>query len=259
MTLRLYTLILCTAIGLSGLSAHAQGQRPAAARRPPARLGRSVSRTEVPQHRPRDDGRTHRRPRGARVESGGLLRRHRDRRAVEDDQQRHDLGSAVRRSRRHRVDRRHRDQSRTTPTPCGSAAARTTTARAARGATASTSRPTAARRWKHMGLGDVEAHRAHHRRSDRSRRGLRRGARQPVGPRRRARRLQDDRRRPDLDARALRRRRHRRDRAGDGSRRTTRCSTRRPISAAAPPGASTAAVPAARCGSRATPAAPGRS
>ncbi len=32
MTLRLYTLVLCTAIGLSGLSAHAdQGQRPAAA------------------------------------------------------------------------------------------------------------------------------------------------------------------------------------------------------------------------------------
>ena len=56
--------------------------------------------------------------------------------------------------------------------------------------------------WKHMGLAHLEAHRAHHRRSDRSRRGLRRGARQPVGPRRRARRLQDDRRRPDLDARS---------------------------------------------------------
>ena len=55
--------------------------------------------------------------------------------------------------------------------------------------------------WKHMGLADLEAHRPHHRRSDRSRRGLRRGARQPVGPRRRARRLQDHRRRPDVGAR----------------------------------------------------------
>ena len=146
MTLRLYTLILCTAIGLSGLSAHAdQGQRPAAAPRTGG-IRRSVSRIEVPQHRPRDDGRPHRRSRGARVEPRGLLRRHRHRRPVEDDEQRHDLGSAVRRSRRHRVDRRHRDQSRTTPTRCGSAAARTTTARAARGATASTSRSTAARR-----------------------------------------------------------------------------------------------------------------
>jgi photosystem II stability/assembly factor-like uncharacterized protein len=34
MTLRFYTLVLCTAIGLSGLSAHAQAQRPAAAPTP---------------------------------------------------------------------------------------------------------------------------------------------------------------------------------------------------------------------------------
>ena len=63
----------------------------------------------------------------------------------------------------------------------------------------------------------LEAHRAHHRRSGRSRRGLRRGARQPVGTRRRARHLQDDRRRPDVGAHPVRRRRHRRHRAGDGS------------------------------------------
>ena len=43
---------------------------------------------------------------------------------------------------------------RPTPTWCGSAPARTTTARARRGATASTSPPTAAATWKNMGLRD---------------------------------------------------------------------------------------------------------
>ena len=54
--------------------------------------------------------------------------------------------------------------------------------------------------WKHMGLAASRAHRPHHRRSGGPRRGLRGGARQLFGPRRRARRLQDHRRRPDLDA-----------------------------------------------------------
>ena len=76
--------------------------------------------------------------------------------------------------------------------------------------------------WKHMGLRDSKHIAAHHRRPGRPRRGLRRGARQRLGPGQGARRLQDHRRRADLDQRALRRRRHRRHRTGAGPERTTR-------------------------------------
>ena len=54
------------------------------------------------------------------------------------------------------------------------------------------------------------------------------------GPGRRARHLQDDRRRQDLEADAEGRRRHRRQRSGDGSRRTTGSCTPRRISGGAP-------------------------
>ena len=92
------------------------------------------------------DGRPRRRPRGARIQPGGVLRRHRHRRPVEDHQHGHDLGGALRRPRRRRFDRRHRDCARRCQHWCGSAPAKTTIARAAPGATASTSRSTAARR-----------------------------------------------------------------------------------------------------------------
>ena len=105
---------------------------------------------------------------------------------------------------------------RTTPTWCGSAAARTTTARAARGATASTSPPTAAQTWKHMGLGET--------------RHIARIVVDPVdhdvvyvaalgrprGPSPRARRLQDHRRRAHLGNVLFVNERHRRHRARDG-------------------------------------------
>ena len=88
---------------------------------------------------------------------------------------------------------------------------------------------------------------------------LRRGGRPSLGTERRARRLQDHRRRPDVDEGAVRRRQHRRHRPRDRSRRIpTRCSRRR-TSASARRGASTAAVPAAASTARATAARPGRS
>ena len=89
------------------------------------------------------------------------------------------------------------------------------------------------------------AHRPRHHRPGRSRHRLRGRARASLGAQRRARRVQDDRRRPDLDQREVRRRGHRLRRHGDGSRATARCSTPRPISGAARRGASTAAAPAA--------------
>ena len=80
----------------------------------------------------------------------------------------------------------------------------------------------------------LAAHQPHRHRSAQQRRRLRGGHRQPVRTRRRARRLQDDRRRQDVEAGAEGRRRHRRQRSRDGCRPTTRCSTPRPISGAAP-------------------------
>ena len=111
MTLRLYTLVVCTAIGLSGLRALARpGSRGPHGRAAPAASADPFPGLQVPQHRPRHDGRPHRRSRGPRIESGRVLRRHRHRRVVEDHQQRHHVGRALRRSRRRRVDRRHRHQ-----------------------------------------------------------------------------------------------------------------------------------------------------
>ena len=63
---------------------------------------------------------------------------------------------------------------------------------------------------------DLALHQPHRHRPAQQRRRVRRGDRQPVRARRRARRLQDDRRRQDLEAGAEGRRRHRRQRSGDG-------------------------------------------
>ena len=122
----------------------------------------------------------------------------------------------LRRPRRRRLDRRHRDQSQRRQHGVGRQRREQQPAERVVG-----QRHLQVHRRRRdveaHGPAHLEAHRPHHRRSGRSRRRLRRGARQPVGPRRRARRLQDHRRRPDLDARAPCRRRHRRHRARDGS------------------------------------------
>ena len=94
----------------------------------------------------------------------------------------------------------------------GRAPAKRTTARARRGATASTSRPTRARRGRRMGLnetrsiGRIVIDPANPDIVYVAARGP------PVGTERRARRLQDDRRRRDLEEDAVRQRQHRRER-----------------------------------------------
>ncbi len=62
--------------------------------------------------------------------------------------------------------------------------------------------------WTHMGLDGVRTHRPHHRPSDESERRLRLRARPRDRPAAGARRLSHDRRRQDVEARALRRREH---------------------------------------------------
>ena len=135
----------------------------------------------LPADRPGVDVGPHRRPRGLRGQSGDLLRRHRARRRLEDHQQRHDVRGAVPGSGPD-VDRRRRRLADRTPISSGSAPASRTTARARRGATASTSRPTAARPSTNMGLRDVAAHQPHRDRSARQRHRVRRGDRPLFGP-----------------------------------------------------------------------------
>ena len=91
------------------------------------------------------------------------------------------------------------------------------------------------------------------------RRRLRRGPRRPLEARRRARHLQDHRRRADLDPGARERRRRRRHRPGDGPQQQQGALRRHSTSGAARPGASTAAARAAASGKAPTPAAPGPS
>ena len=87
------------------------------------------------------------------------------------------------------------------------------------------------------GPAHLAPHQPHRHRPARQQRRLRRGHRQPLGPGRRARRLQDDRRRQDLEAGAEGRRRHRRQRPRRWTRRTAGSSTRPPTSGAGPPAA----------------------
>ena len=106
----------------------------------------------------------------------------------------------VLRQRGQRLGRRRSRSRRPTRTSCGSAPARTTIARARRGATASTSRPMAAARGRTWACATPSRSRASSS-TRRLQRRLRRVARRSVGGRRRARRLQDHRRRPDVEAR----------------------------------------------------------
>ena len=87
---------------------------------------------------------------------------------------------------------------RPTRTSSTSAPARRTTGRPRRSATASTRPPTAARPSEHRPARDAD-HRAHRHRPEESGDRVRRSARTPVRTEQGARRLQDDRRRQDLD------------------------------------------------------------
>ena len=98
-----------------------------------------------------------------------------------------------------------------------SAAARACTARTCRSATASTSRPTPARRWKHVGLADAQQIPQIAVDPEEPRPGVRRGAGTSLRAERAARRVPLARRRPDLAARALQGREHRRLRSRDRS------------------------------------------
>ena len=97
---------LC-AFGVRGMQA--QGSQQAA---PPCPAGPPDRRSDSQElhlalDRPRQHGRPYRRYRGGRKQSLDVLRRVRDRRHLEDDQQRHDLHAALRRAAGH-LDWRHR-------------------------------------------------------------------------------------------------------------------------------------------------------
>ncbi len=119
----------------------------------------------LPLDRPGVDVRPHLGPRGLRRESGDLLRGHGARRRVEDDEQRRDVRAAVP-GQGPDVDRRRHGVADGSEPGLGRHAANRTTARARRGATASTSRPTAAGRGRNMGLRELAAHQPHRHRSD---------------------------------------------------------------------------------------------
>ena len=87
------------------------------------------------------------------------------------------------------------------------------------------------RSWSAHGAARDAAHRPRDHRSRRFRDGLRGRARTVVGAERRARRLQDHRRRPLVDQRQVHRSGHRRRRHGDGSATTATCCMRPRISA----------------------------
>ncbi len=195
------------------------------------------------------------------VESNPIdhLRRLRDRRHLEDDQQRHDVDADL----RHvsgLVDWRHRDCARRTRTSSTSAPASRTTARARRSAPASTSPTDAGKTFQYDG---PQGHAEHRPRSSSTRRipniVVRRGARPSVRTEPGTRALQDDRRRQDLDEHEVHRRRHRLHGRRDGSRQSERALSPRRTSGGARRGASTAAARAAASGRRPTPARRGRS
>ncbi len=76
--------------------------------------------------------------------------------------------------------------------------------------------------WTHVGLTEYQADRRNRRRSARCKRRVRSGARSSVRSEHRTRRLQNDRRRQELDEGSLQRARRRRDGTRDGARRSER-------------------------------------
>ena len=113
--------------------------------------------------------------------------------------------------------------------------------------------------WKNMGLKSVRAHREDPRRPEELRRRLRRGAGPALGVGRRTRRLQDGRRRQDVEGRRSRFPRTRARRTSGWTRATRASSTRRRTSAAATSGGWCTAGPRARSGRRRTRARRGES
>ena len=182
--------------------------RPAPPRRAPP-TSRSIPITfgglRGPLHRPGRHGRPHRGDRRRGPGPAHDLRRRGRRRRLEVDRRRPHLQAGLRRI--HPVDRRHRHRSQGPQERSGWAPASRGPATASRSATASTRRPTAATpgsRWgsettERIARIVVEPGRRQHRL------GLRH--RPPVGQPSGPRRLQDDRRRQDLEEGPLRRRR----------------------------------------------------
>ena len=160
---------------------HGAGPQPGPGPRP-------AGRTQVPPDRPRHHRRPHQRPRRQRGEPGDVLRRRRHRRPLENDERRHHVGGALRRS----ADVVSIGDITIGPgprTPSGPAPARRTTARAPPGGTASTSPrtggdlgPYGAGGSPHIGRIVIDPT---------TRIGLRRSQRPPLGAEQRARRLQD--------------------------------------------------------------------
>ena len=209
--------------------------------RGPVRTGSAATR---PAHRPFDalhfrpdrpgiDVGPHRRPRGLRSQPVDLLRRHRARRRLENHQQRHDVRGAVP-GPGPDVDRRRRRSRRPIPISSGSARGESNNRQSTSWGDGVYKSTDGGKTYTNMGLRTSR----HINRividPREQRRRARRRDRQPVGPGRRARRLQDHRRRPDLEAGAEGRRRHRRQRPRRWIRRTARSSTRRRISGGAP-------------------------
>ena len=159
--------------------------------RPDARPAEGL---RVPQHRPGDHGRPHRRLRGRRIEPVHLLRGDRLGRHLEDDERRDDLRAGLRRP-AGLVDRRRRRRSLRPADRLRRGRASRTTASRPRGATASTRPSDGGKTWQQVGLADT-----HHIGRDRRPpaqpgRRLRRRARATLGAEQGARPLQDDRRR----------------------------------------------------------------
>ena len=172
---------------------------------------RNVRGAAGPQPRTRSGHRPHPGRRDRSEESRRLVRRVGVRRAVENGESRHHIRADLpedRRGRRRSISAASSSIPRTR-TSCGSAPARTRASAARISAPASTSRPTPARPGSLSGLRELRAHRQDRDRPAQLERGLRRGAGPAVLRGRRARRLQDDGRRRDVEPRAARQRRHR--------------------------------------------------
>ena len=140
-----------------------------------------------------------------------------------------------------------------------SARANRTIARRRRSATASTRSTDGGKTFTNIGLKETQTIARIVIDPEESGSRLRRVARSPLRSERRARRLQDDRRRQDVEQDQVHRREHRLHGHRHRSIKHATCSTRRAISVAAPAAASTAAARAARSGRPKTPARRGRS
>ena len=198
---------VCAASSPSPASARRRSSSPDA---PTALRRRPLPRVALARHRT-----VPRRPHQGRgrhpVAAERLLHRRRERRRLEDDRRRPHVDADLRRP-ADRLDRRASPSRRPIRTSSTSAAAKDCSGRISRPATASTSPPTPAARWTHLGLRDgqqIPQIIVDPRNPEST---VRRRARASVRPERRARRVPIDRRRPHVRAGALQGREHRRGR-----------------------------------------------